>query len=350
MFLMSQRRGQCALAELLYWSCLRAIRARVRLDFPFWTFFRHGKRIFPAKKRWNRRIHSAFSDVDQHAQPGLFSTNSQIPLKLPSPGGEVTLEADQQRQAGRIFYADGHVDVRYENVRLRADHIEYDEQAQVINARGNVQLDYLTQHVEADDARYELKNGHGTFHHVRATFAIQRRPTATLLISPNPLYFEAEEAERVDENTYRVSKAWFTVCDPDRPVWKFYAPASTVELRQSVHLENGNFRLFSIPVLYLPYATFPAEKQRTSGFMIPEPGESSSKGYVFGDAFYWAPTDWMDTTIGASYYSKRGWSQKGELRMRPWQNARLDASYFGVIDRGLPQPSGPPIKQGGHES
>ncbi len=24
-------------------------------------------------------------------------------------------------------------------------------------------------------------------------------------------------------------------------------------------------------------------------------------------------------------------------------------TYFGVIDRGLPQPSGPPIKQGGHE-
>ena len=83
MFLMSQRRGQCALAELLYWSCLRAIRARVRLDFPFWTFFRHGKRIFPAKKRWNRRIHSAFSDVDQHAQPGLFSNQLANSFKAP---------------------------------------------------------------------------------------------------------------------------------------------------------------------------------------------------------------------------------------------------------------------------
>lgn len=276
--------------------------------------------------------------------------NSQLPLKLPSAGGEVTLEADQQRQSGKMFYADGHVDIRYENLRLRADHVEYDEQSQVVIAQGNVQLDYLTQHVEANDARYELKTGHGIFHHVRATFAIQRRPAPTLLVSPNPLYFEAEEAERVDENTYRISKAWFTVCDPDRPIWKFYAPEANVELRKSVHLENGNFRVFSLPVLYLPYATFPAEKQRTSGFMIPEPGSSSTKGYVFGDAFYWAPTDWMDTTIGATYYSKRGWSQKGELRMRPWENARLNASYFGVIDRGIPQPFGPPIKQGGHEA
>ncbi|MGD0963905.1 MAG: LPS assembly protein LptD [Candidatus Acidiferrales bacterium] len=270
------------------------------------------------------------------------------PLRL-SAGGEATLEADQQRQAGRIFYADGHVDVRYQNVRLRSDHVEYNADTQVVIAQGHVQLDYLTQHVEADSARYELRTGRGTFHHVRATFAMQRRPTATLLLSPNPLYFEAEEAERADENTYHVHKAWLTVCSPDRPTWRFYAPAATVELRKSVHLENGNFRLFSIPVLYLPYATLPAEKQRNSGFLIPDPGDSSNKGYIFGDAFYWAPTDWMDATIGASYFSKRGWSQRGELRMRPWENARLEASYFGVIDRGLPQPSGPPIKQGGHE-
>ena len=71
---------------------------------------------------------------------------------------------------------------------------------------------------------------------------------------------------------------------------------------------------------------------------------------MFGDAFYWAPTDWMDTTLGASYYSKRGWSPKGEVRIRPWENARLQANYFGVIDRGISQPSGPPIKQGGSET
>ena len=276
--------------------------------------------------------------------------NSQIPQRPFTQGGEATLEADQQRAVGNVFYADGHVDVRYQNARLRADHVEYNGETQVITARGHVQLDYLTQHVEADDARYELRTGRGTFHHVRATFAVQRRATPTLLTSPNPLYFEAEEADRLDPTTYRIQKAWLTVCKPNRPVWKFYAPEATVKLRKSIHLENGNFRVFSIPVLYLPYATFPAEKERNSGFLIPEPGESSTKGIVFGDSFYWAPTDWMDATIGGSYYSKRGWSQKGALRMRPWENARLEASYFGVIDRGLPEPPGPPLKQGGHEA
>ncbi|MGA3295072.1 MAG: LPS assembly protein LptD [Candidatus Acidiferrales bacterium] len=273
-----------------------------------------------------------------------------VPLRSLTSGGEATLEADQQREVGKTFYAEGHVDVHYQNARLRADHVEYDSQAQVVVARGHVQLDYMTQHVEADDARYELRTGHGVFHHVHGTFAIQRRPEPTLLVSPNPLYFEAEETDRLDDNTYRIRKAWLTVCDPGHPVWKFYAPAATIRLQKSVHLENGNFRVLSVPVLYLPYATFPAEKRRETGFLIPELGNTSQKGYVLGEGFYWAPLDWMDVTLGADDYTKRGWSQKGQLRMRPWENAQLESSYFGVIDRGLEEPNEPPIKQGGHEA
>jgi LPS-assembly protein len=261
-----------------------------------------------------------------------------------------TLEADHQSQAGRIYYADGNVDVRYQNVRLRADHVEYNEDTQVVLARGHVQLDYETQHVEADHARYELRTGQGTFWRVRATFALQRKPTPTLLISPNPLYFEAERAERLDPTTYKIYKAWLTVCDPAKPTWKSYAPTATVHLQQTVRVENGNFRLYSIPVLYLPYATFPAEQKRTSGFLIPDIGDSSVKGFVFGDQYYWAPTDWMDASAGAAYFSRRGWSQTADLRMKPWENTVLTASYFGVVDRGLPQATGPPIDQGGHEA
>jgi LPS-assembly protein len=291
----------------------------------------------PAKKQTTRAVTPA---------PQAGTTGDQT----------ATLEADQQRQVGRIYYADGNVDVHYQNTRLRADHVEYDEDTYVATAHGHVQLDYMTQHVEADDARYELRTGHGTFHRVRATFSIERHPTPTLLVSSNPLYFEADEAERLDEHTYRIKKAWMTVCDPDKPTWKFYAPEATVYLQKSVHLENGDFRIFSIPVLYLPYATFPAGKERESGFMIPNVGDSSNKGYIMGESYYWAPTDWMDASLGGTYYSRRGWGQRADLRMRPWENAKFEATYTGVIDRGLEQPQiageppVPAINQGGHEA
>jgi LPS-assembly protein len=298
---------------------------------------------------WAQGDASPASPASEKSQTAaVVADAAQIPA---SPAEQVaTLEAKQQRQVGRIYYADGDVDVHYQNTRLRADHVEYNEETQVVIAQGHVQLDYVTQHVEADDARYELATGHGTFHHVRATFAVQRHATPTLLISPNPIYFEADEAERIDQDTYHIHKAWMTVCDPQHPTWKFYAPEATVYIKTSVHLVNGNFRLFSVPVLYLPYATFPAEKQRASGLLIPDIGESSSKGFIFGDGVYWAPTDWADVSASANYYSRRGWSQRAEVRIRPWENARLEASYTGVIDRGLPQPGDTVINQGGHEA
>jgi LPS-assembly protein len=274
---------------------------------------------------------------------------SQILSKAPPSCAEVTLEADQQREVGRVFYADGNVDVKCGEARLRADHVEYDSATQTVMARGHVQLDYLTQHVEADQARYEPRTGRGEFQHVRATFAIQRRPTPTLLISPNPLYFDAEEAERLDNNTYHIHNAWLTVCNPAKPLWKFYAPDATVRMQQSFHMTNGNFRLLSIPVLYFPYATLPVEKGRTSGLLVPEIGNSTTKGLVLGDAFYWAPFNWLDTTLGASYYSSRGWAQNGTVRMRPWEGANFTASYYGVLDRGLPQANGIKVNQGGRE-
>jgi LPS-assembly protein len=275
--------------------------------------------------------------------------NAKPSMRPGAPGSEATLESDQQRQVGNIFYADGHVDLRHQNSRLRADHVEYNDETQVAVARGNVQLDYTTQHLEASDGRYEVRTGRGTFHNVRASFVLQRRPLPTLLISPNPLHVEAEEVDRLDESTYQIRNGWLTVCDPKKPTWKFYAPAATIRLQKNVRIENGNFRIETIPVMYLPYATFPAEKQRESGFMIPDPGHSTQKGYVLGEAFYWAPTDWMDATIGGDYFSKRGWSEKGELRTRPWENARFDIAYFGVMDRGLEQTNAPPLKEGGHE-
>jgi LPS-assembly protein len=264
--------------------------------------------------------------------------------------GIATLEAESQHNAGNITYADGCVEILYENFRLRADHAEYNEDTKVAIARGHVVIDHVSQHVEADEAEYNLQTEQGKFHHVRATMAMQRRPNPTLLITPNPIYFEARDAERIDETTYKIHHAWVTVCRPDKPTWKFFAPEATVRLEKNVQLVNSHFQLLYFPIVYLPYATLPASRERESGFMIPDLGNSSVKGYFFGDSYYWAPNDWSDLTAGAMYLSKRGWSQNATLRMRPWANAKLDASYYGVIDRGLPEPTGPPLKEGGHEA
>jgi LPS-assembly protein len=204
-----------------------------------------------------------------------------------------------------------------------------------------VQYDFENQHLEADEAHYNVGTGRGTFLNVRGTVKIERKPNPAILVTDNPLYFEAHQVERLGNDFYIIHQAWITVCDPRRPKWQFYAPRARVRLGKSMALINANFRLFRVPLIWMPYATAPAgSKLRQSGVLVPVAGNSTSKGFVFGDEFYWAPVTWMDTTLGAQYLSRRGSAERGQFRAAPWEHTSVRYNYFGVIDR---------LHQGGHE-
>jgi LPS-assembly protein len=259
---------------------------------------------------------------------------TRLPFKT---GGIAELSSSgPQSRRGDLYIADGDVDIRYEDSRLRADHVEYNDKTSEALARGHVQFDFENQHMDADEAHYNVKTGHGTFHNVRGTVKIERRPNPSVLLSDNPLYFEARDAERFPKDVYVIQHAWITICDPGRPTWQFFAPHARVRLDRTLALVNANFRLFRVPLVWLPYASAPAgRKVRQSGFLIPDVGDSSRKGFTFGDAFYWAPKPWLDATLGAQYLSRRGAAERGELRAKPFENTSINYTYFGVDDRGL---------------
>src|SRR5439155_5045863 len=127
---------------------------------------------------------------------------------------------------------------------------------------------------------YNVSTGHGLFQNVHGTFKIERQPNDQVLLTDNPLYFEARTVERFAGDLYFVQRAWITICDPGRPKWQFYAPEARIRLDKTVALVNANFRLFRVPLIWLPYATAPAgRKVRQSGFLIPDIGQSSRKGF-----------------------------------------------------------------------
>ncbi|MFL6544833.1 MAG: LPS-assembly protein LptD, partial [Candidatus Udaeobacter sp.] len=212
--------------------------------------------------------------------------------------------------------------------------------------------------LEAEEAHYNVSTGRGTFVKVRGTIKIERRANPAVLITENPLSFEARSVEKFGENLYLINDAWITVCDPEHPRWQFFAPRARVQIGKTLAVVNANFRLFRVPLIWLPYATAPAgPRVRESGFLIPNVGNSTSKGFVFGDAFYWAPRPWMDATVGAELLSRRGSAERAEFRAKPWENTSIRYSYFGVVDRGvptvvnvgLPTQTVERVSQGGHE-
>ena len=286
------------------------------------------------------------------ASPVCFA--QQIRLHS-NTGGDVEIwSRGPQQKRGDLFIVDGDVDIRYGDERLQADHIEYNEKTSESFARGHVRFDYNKEHLEAEEARYNVSTGHGSFTKVRGTVKIERRANPLILVSQNPLYFQAQEVERFPGDVYLVSSGWITICDPQHPTWQFYAPHARIRLNKSVALVNANFRLYRVPLVWLPYATAPAgEKIRQSGILLPVISQSNTKGFVLGDSLYFAPKPWLDATLGAELLSKRGSAERAEFRARPFENTSIQYTYFGVIDRGLQLPgiNGATIveKQGGHQ-
>jgi len=171
-----------------------------------------------------------------------------------------------QQKRGDLYIADEDVDIHYGDQRLQADHVEYNEKTSESLARGHVRFDYNNEHLEADEAHYNVSTGHGTFTNVRGTVKIERRANPLILISQNPIYFQAPEVERLADDIYLVSRGWITICDPQHPTWQFYSQHTRIRLGKTVALVSANFRLYRVPLLWLPYATAPAEKK----FVSPE--------------------------------------------------------------------------------
>jgi LPS-assembly protein len=272
-------------------------------------------------------------------------------VRLPPAKGVVAeLEAKTQTRKGDVTTADGDVDIRYGDTRLRADHVEYNDKTNEAVATGHVFLDYGSEHIEATEAHYNISTGHGLFYNVHGTFKIERQPNPEVLLTDNPLYFNAHRVERFAGDLYLVHQAWITVCEPSHPTWRFYAFNARIHVDKTVALVNANFRLFRIPLIWLPYATAPAgSKIRESGFLLPDIGQSSLKGFVFGDAFYFAPKPWMDATLGGQFMSRRGVLERGSFRAKPFENTSIEYHYFGVDDRGLLNPDGTRTPQGGEQ-
>jgi LPS-assembly protein len=320
------------------------------VSFLLRLFGRESSARLSASVRLHRNFRYAILGMSFLLAAAGNAANAQIRL-TPRKGALAELSSTgPQRHQGDLYIADGNVKILYGDSALRADHIEYNEKTTEAVARGHVVYDFEQEHLEADEARYNVSTGQGHFINVRGTVRIERRPSPALLISQNPLYFEARVVDRLPGDVYLVYHAWITVCDQEHPTWQFFAKHARIRLNKTVALVNANFRLFRVPLVWLPYASAPAgSKIRQSGFLIPDIGESSLKGFTFGEGFYWAPFDWMDATLAAQYWSRRGVAERGRFRAKPFESTSISYSYFGVDDRGIPNAAGVRQPQGGEE-
>ena len=264
-------------------------------------------------------------------------------------GELIYVVANQFEKTADIYMLHGDAQIDFRNYVLYADEIRYDLSSGEATATGHVKLqggDYNV-HMDASHSEYNVPDGTGQFYDVHGTTGLKLGPRRAILTTSSPFTFSGRQIDKVGPNRFIIHHGTITSCELPHPKWTFSAEHINLEVGDLAKLYHSTFRLRSIPVLYLPFAEHPVEKiGRQSGFLIPSFGQSSVKGTIVGDSYFWAINRSTDATLGLEYFSKRGFAQHANFRTLTSENSFVSATYFGVIDRGL----GPThIDQGGED-
>jgi LPS-assembly protein len=280
----------------------------------------------------------------------LLAQNSGPALPAsPLAQEEAMIRALEQEKEGPVYKLRGQVHIEYETYTVSADTMEYNSDTGEISADGHVLIEGggNDEHIEADHATYNIRSETGRFEHVRGTTGMRLREKRLILTSSNPFSFTGKVVEKTAPDHYAVYDGTITTCELPRPKWQFDAHKVSVDVGGNATIYHSSFRIRGLPVLYLPFATYPVERAaRKSGFLLPNLGRSSTKGTIVGESVFWAINRSMDVTIGAEYFSQRGFAPQGQFRARPNETSFVDLSYSGVLDRGIGHPR---VNQGGHE-
>ena len=240
---------------------------------------------------------------------------------------------------GPVYKLRGQVEIQYGPYTLYADEITYNRDTGDAIADGHVVLNGATnnEHLQATHGTYNTRMETGKFENVVGTIGLGKPEKRLVLTSQSPFYFTGKVVEKTSPDHYLVHGGTVTTCQLPRPKWQFFASRITVDVAGDAKIYNSTFRIKGVPILFLPYATHPVERQRKSGLLVPNIGNSSRKGLVFGESVYWAMTRTTDLLAGTEYFSKRGWAPQGEFRARPSERSFVDLNFYSVFDRGILQ-------------
>jgi LPS-assembly protein len=220
-------------------------------------------------------------------------------------------------QSEKRLVASGKVIVTQGETRLFADRIEMDTERGVGTAWGHVRFLTPSDDMRASRLDFNLTTEQGLLYDATGVLA-------------QVYQIEGKRIERLGPTTASVQHGRLTTCTQDVPDWQFRTREATVDKDRYVSLKHPSFWIKGLPVFYLPYFYFPIKDERTTGFLPPRLGYTSNDGAKVREDFFWAITDWIDSTIGVEYLSERGFLPHLEYRyaLDPQSDGRLNAAYI----------------------
>ena len=230
-------------------------------------------------------------------------------------------------------------ELKYMDIELRAGIIEFDWEnnivsaGRIIDSLGNVtQTPIFKQgmdEVNPDSLRYNFDTKKALIWNSRS--------------EQSDMNVFSEATKKENDSIYFIKEAKVTTSkNIDDPEYYIRIRSGKFIPKNKIIAGPSNLYIYDVPTpIFLPFAFFPLNENRNSGFIFPTIGQNNNRGYfIQNGGYYFAPSDFFDLTLLGDYYTNGSYGMRVEsnYKKRYSYSGRLSFRFENLIDgeRGLP--------------
>ena len=237
-------------------------------------------------------------------------------------------------------YLHGKGEMKYENMELTSEFIRMNLDSSLIFAQGvydTINDEWIGRPVfkdqndsyETNEMTYNIRSKKGYIRHV--------------VTKQGEGYVIADKTKKTDTDVMMMAGGQYTTCDNhEHP--HFYLKMTKAKVKPGDYIATGPAYMVvgDVPLpLAIPFGFFPITSTYSSGILMPNFGDDSSRGLnLTGGGYYFAINDYMDLQINGDIYTKGTWAVRAQSKYiwRYHFSGNLNISYRNDVtgERGLP--------------
>ena len=207
--------------------------------------------------------------------------------------------------------------IETDKLLLLADRIHYEPATGQLTAEGHIRL-------EAPDLRLRCERLSMDWKH-----QVGEARALELELPPNWVLHS-------DRVVFTTLKHWdfkaveLSPCPQEEPGWRARLSELKLDLDGFATLRNARVLVGHVPLLFVPWAIYPAKAQRSSGLLPPLLGYSGRLGANVGLSYFQTMGDSADLTFSPQYFSKQGvlWGLESRWNPEPTHQGSFQGQFI----------------------
>ena len=243
-----------------------------------------------------------------------FAVGSDSEQPLEASGLNARYEID------RTLFLQGDVRIRQGGFQVTGSEARYSQQEGAVSVQGPLVSRGEGFLLTGENANYDVDSGRLDIN------------TATFLLHGPEMRGRAGSLSRISEEQVVIADGLLTTCGPSQNDWAIVASDIRLDRAQGFGTaKHVRLEVLDVPVFYWPWASFPIDDRRKSGFLYPQFGSSSAgSGGFLAVPYYFNLAPHYDATLTPQYIHGRGLFNEVEGRyLSSLGETTLQLGYIG---------------------